>query len=81
MNELGTTICNICIMVMKDVSTYWGISYGLVNVLLFIVFQPLCILFFFISSVTHNIIKRIFFSCGIFIMVMEIIFLLGSLVN
>jgi len=43
-HNLGDFICNICILVMEQMSKDLGISYGLLNVLLFIILQPACIL-------------------------------------
>lgn len=75
-NYLGDQFCDICIYVMQYLSEVTGISYGLINILFFIILQPLAIFCFFISTLCaflyHNtnnrlykIIGTIFISIGL----------------
>lgn len=38
--DFGNTICDICIILMKNASAVTGLSYGFINVLLFIILGP-----------------------------------------
>ncbi len=49
-NETGDILCQICIDIMKHMTHLYGISYGLINVLLFIILGPLSTCVFMISS-------------------------------
>ena len=64
MNEIGNYICNVCINIMEAMSTASGISYGLINILLFVILQPLAILSFMLSTLLyikyHNTEKSIY---------------------
>lgn len=71
MNEFGTLFCNACIEILQALSDASGISYGLLNVLFFVVLQPMAILSFMLSTAfginyksSHKIYKRltIFFA-------------------
>lgn len=44
-----TALCNYCIKVMESASTIFGVSYVFINVLWFIILQPLAILMMFIA--------------------------------
>lgn len=46
----GDYLCDVCINFMEEMSKMLGISYGSLNVLLFVVFGPLSTLMFMISS-------------------------------
>lgn len=74
--DYGNMICTLCIGIMQCGSSYYGISYGLLNVLLFVIFQPLSILFFFISSVTGGKIKKGALGFGILFVSVDIITIL-----
>lgn len=50
-NGWGDGICDFCIQVMEHLSHIIGLSYGLINVLLFVVLGPLSTLIFMASSV------------------------------
>lgn len=50
MNELVTYLCDVCINIMEAMSDFMGISYGLLNILLFVILQPLAILSFMLST-------------------------------
>jgi len=43
---------------MKYGCTVLGISYGLLNILLFVIIQPLCILFFALASILYMNFKK-----------------------
>lgn len=45
-NQLGTELCNFCIQVMSDLSKSSGLSYGLINILFFVIMGPLSTLCF-----------------------------------
>lgn len=64
MNEIGTYMCNVCINIMEAMSAASGISYGLINVLLFVILQPLAIFSFMLSTLLyikyHNTEKSIY---------------------
>lgn len=57
-NVLGTQLCNFCIDAMKYGCTVLGVSYGLLNVLLFIIIQPVCILLFAIAAIMYMNFKK-----------------------
>lgn len=42
----GDVLCNYCIAIMENMSALTGLSYGLINVLLFVVLGPLSTLCF-----------------------------------
>lgn len=44
-------ICNVCIYIMEHLSHITGLSYGCVNVILFVIFEPMAILLFMFSAV------------------------------
>ena len=50
-NGWGDSVCDFCIQVMRHMSHIFGLSYGLINVLLFVVLGPLSTLTFMASSV------------------------------
>lgn len=50
-NAWGDTLCNVCILIMRQMSTLTGMTYGLINVLLFIILEPMAILAFMASTV------------------------------
>lgn len=64
MNEIGNYVCNICINIIEAMSAASGISYGLINILLFVILQPLAILSFMLSTLLyikyHNTEKSIY---------------------
>ena len=51
-------ICDFCVELMIWWSHHLPISYGAINVLMFIIIQPLMILFFFGSSVAIYLAKK-----------------------
>lgn len=48
----GDVLCNYCIAIMENMSALTGLSYGLINVLLFVVLGPLSTLCFMGSTAT-----------------------------
>lgn len=48
----GDVLCNYCIAIMENMSALTGLSYGSINVLLFIVLGPLSTLCFMGSTAT-----------------------------
>lgn len=48
-------ICNFCIELMEDMSSALGMTYGELNVWLFIIIQPALILLFFTTTVILTI--------------------------
>lgn len=57
-NIIGTNICNVCISIMKTAVTVFGMSYGAINVLLFIIIQPLSIILFAIAAILYANFKK-----------------------
>lgn len=55
MNELGTYLCDVCINIIQAVSNASGLSYGLINILFFVILQPLAILSFMVSTFMYVI--------------------------
>jgi hypothetical protein len=51
-------LCNLCIEAMKFLSQETGMSYGLINILLFVILGPLSTLFFMASTLCHVFIKN-----------------------
>lgn len=49
------TLCNCCILIMEHMSHLTGLSYGLINILLFVVLGPLSTLIFMVSSIVAKI--------------------------
>lgn len=49
-----TQICNLCIEIMESASATFGVSYGFINVFLFIIMQPLAILSMFIAYILQR---------------------------
>lgn len=84
LNLIGTQLCNFCINAMKYGCTVLGISYGLLNILLFVIIQPLCILLFAVAAMMYmnfkkseNKTKRVFAHClfgaGVAFTIIEVI--------
>lgn len=48
----GDVLCNYCIGIMENMSDLTGLSYGLINVLLFVVLGPISTLCFMGSTAT-----------------------------
>lgn len=89
-NILGTQICDFCITAMKYGCTTLGISYGLLNVILFIVVEPLCIILFAIAAImymrlrksenkTKRIIAHCIFATGVFLTLINTIIILDCI--
>lgn len=54
-NEVGDGLCDLCIYIMERMAEISGLSYGLINILLFVVLGPLSTLTFMASSVIAKI--------------------------
>lgn len=48
-------LCNLCILIMENLSKLTGWSYGLVNILLFVILGPLSTLSFMLSSFVFSV--------------------------
>lgn len=48
-------ICNQCIKIMEDMSSMLGVTYGELNVWLFVIIQPTLILMFFTTTIILTI--------------------------
>ena len=46
--ELVDFIFKVCVFVLVDLADFFGISYELINIIIFVIFQPALILLFFI---------------------------------
>lgn len=44
-------LCNLCILIMQNLSKMTGLSYGLVNILLFVILGPLSTLTSLVSAI------------------------------
>lgn len=51
-------LCNVCINIMTYLSHETGMSYGLINILLFVILGPLSTLFFMGSTLTATFVKN-----------------------
>ena len=47
-------ICDLCIEIMESASATFGVSYGFINVFLFIIMQPLAILAMFVAYILQR---------------------------
>ena len=71
----GDGLCNFCIAVMEEMAKMTGISYGTINILLFVIIGPLSTLMFMATSVIYlsrwrqikaaAICGKVFFAAGI----------------
>jgi hypothetical protein len=75
-------LCNLCIILMEYLSHLTGLSYGFVNIMLFVVLGPLSTLSFMGSTLAHLIIENrkkretitcILFTCGVIAMLMVVV--------
>lgn len=55
----GDRFCNLCISLMESASAATGLSYGEINVLLFVIFGPLSTLCFMASAIFARRGKRL----------------------
>lgn len=51
-------ICDLCIEIMESASATFGVSYGFINVFLFIIMQPLAILAMFVAYILQRMKKN-----------------------
>ena len=51
-------ICDLCIEIMESASATFGVSYGFINVFLFIIMQPLAILEMFVAYILQRMKKN-----------------------
>lgn len=49
--ELGDHLCDVCINIMIEMSKISGISYGTINILLFVILGPLSTIMFMLCSI------------------------------
>lgn len=54
-SEYCEAICAMCIAIMKNVEIYTNISYGTINVILFIILGPLSTITFALATIASNI--------------------------
>lgn len=81
--RLGDYLCDVCINIMIEMSKMSGISYGTINILLFVILGPLSTIMFMLSSIIkflpmkniklQNILSIIFFIIGILCVMLVII--------
>lgn len=43
-------LCNICILILENLSDITGLSYGFLNIILFVILGPMATLFFMLSA-------------------------------
>lgn len=79
-SEFGIQLCNYCINVLECGCKALNISYEWLNVILFIIVQPLCILMFAIAALFYltskrksiRIISHCAFACGITLTLLDV---------
>ncbi len=76
-NIIGTSVCNYCIAIMVHMSHIYGLSYGLINVLLFIVLGPLSTLVFMAASIVSKFKSRVCRVASIILDVIGILIILS----
>lgn len=57
-NTIGDDLCSVCIQLMKFATALYGISYGLINVLLFVVLGPTSTIAFMIAWIMEKLKKK-----------------------
>lgn len=82
-------LCNICILILENLAHMTGLSYGFINIVLFVILEPLAILSFMFSAVMsfintkHNVLKvlaKILFAIGtVIILVIMISIIMATL--
>lgn len=70
-------LCNFCILILENLSHMTGLSYGFLNILLFVILGPLATLLFMTSALTLLVNTKIKKSQRIFA---TILFIMGLLV-
>lgn len=74
-NAWGDTWCNACILIMRHMCVLTGMTYELLNVLLFIILEPMAILAFMASTIIGIKKKRwsksviLLFAVGVLIII------------
>lgn len=70
--------CNLCIAVMTVLANNWGVTYGTVNVVLFVILMPLIIVSFFVAALfkRENMFAKICFYLGVVITIAIILSLM-----
>lgn len=51
-------LCNVCIAIMEGLSRETGMSYGLINILFFVILGPLSTLCFMVSTAVQLWVKK-----------------------
>ncbi len=62
MNEImiyGDYLCNLCINIMEKMSNMSGISYGTINILLFVILGPISTFIFMTNSFIQPLCKNL----------------------
>ncbi len=66
-------LCNLCILILENLCHITNLSYGFINIVLFVILGPLSTIMFMCSTLAHMIIKNqrlkklwtwIFFAAG-----------------
>lgn len=75
-------VCNLCILILENLSHMTGLSYGFLNIVLFVIMGPLATLLFMSSAITlfiktqkrklQKVIAGVLFTLGV-LMVLAII--------
>lgn len=73
-------LCNLCILILEDLSHATGLSYGFLNIMLFVILGPSATLLFMTSALTllvntkvrksQRIFAAILFAMGLLVMLM-----------
>lgn len=74
----GNELCDLCIKIMEWWSRNTPLSYGTINVLMFIIIQPLLILYFFVNNVLmiclkNNKFRKALFAISVIVFVLTIV--------
>lgn len=78
-NLWGDIICNFCIDFMKAAVNVFGVSYGLINVLLFVVLGPTSTIAFMIAWIMEKLKKKKTSKVLFIIGLIEVIFVVGAI--
>lgn len=76
-------ICNLCILILENLSHMTGLSYGFLNIILFVILGPLATLLFMSSAFTlfinvkkkniQKLIAKLLFTAGILVILLIVI--------
>ena len=78
--DIWDMLCNMCILILENLSHMTGLSYGFLNIMLFVILGPLATLLFMTSALTllvnteirksQRIFATVLFTMGLLVMLM-----------